>query len=199
MKSLRDQHGFTLIEVMAVMAVIAIAAAMALPSTESTLRGYRLSNDGRAIADVIGMAKMRAASRFTRTRVYVDRAARSYRLEIWNKGTAAWEADEGVRQLSAGVTFGFGSLTAAPTDTQDSIGFSAPCTNANSLTAGAISGTACVVFNSRGVPVNGAGDPIGDNGLYITDGIGVYAATVTATPLVRTWWSPVHSAAWIRK
>jgi hypothetical protein len=44
--------------------------------------------------------------------------------------------------------------------------------------------------------VDDAGDLTGGNGLYITDGVGVYGVTVTATPLVRLWWSPVTAAAW---
>ena len=60
----------------------------------------------------------------------------------------------------------------------------------------AIGNTSCVIFNSRGIPVDAGGAPTGGNGLYITDGVGVYGVTVTATPLVRLWWSPATAAVW---
>ena len=48
--------------------------------------------------------------------------------------------------------------------------------------------------------VDGAGVPTGQNALYITDGrTGVYATTVTMTPLVRFWWSPATSAQWTKR
>jgi hypothetical protein len=62
-----------------------------------------------------------------------------------------------------------------------------------------IGNTACIVFNSRGIPVDPVGAPIGRNALYITDGTGVYGTTLTATPLVRLWWSPVGRDAWVEQ
>jgi len=35
--------------------------------------------------------------------------------------------------------------------------------------------------------------------LYLRGDTGVYAATVTATPLIRFWWSPLNTAAWVER
>ena len=55
------------------------------------------------------------------------------------------------------------------------------------------------IAESRGVPVDTAGSPLGGNALYITDGSGVYATTITATPLVRQWWAGSAAAAWVTR
>ena len=58
---------------------------------------------------------------------------------------------------------------------------------------------ACIVFNSRGIPVDTAGAPMGGNALYVTDTTGVYATTITATPLVRQWWSSAAAVGWVQR
>ena len=116
--------------------------------------------------------------------------------QFWDKPTAAWVTDGGITPLSSGVTFGFGGLGTPPPSTQVAIAQSAACTD----NAGALIGnTSCIVFNSRGIPINNAGVPIGSNAIYITNGVGVFVTTLTATPLVRLWWSPANTPAWVRQ
>jgi hypothetical protein len=178
---------------------------MALPMADSSSRGFRIRGDAQAIANMVGLAKMRAASRFSRTRIRADLAANSFRLEVWQPASAAdktvglWVTDGADVPLSNGVTFGFGALAVPPPNTQAAIGQSGACTAGDSLTANLAANTACIVFNSRGVPVDTAGAPIGGNALYITDGTGVYATTITATPLVRQWWSNPAAAVWVKR
>jgi hypothetical protein len=62
-----------------------------------------------------------------------------------------------------------------------------------------ISNTACIVFNSRGIPVDSTGGPTGNNAFYITDGSGTYAVTLSATPLIRLWWTKASEAKWIHR
>jgi hypothetical protein len=94
------------------------------------------------------------------------------------------------------VRFGFGTLSDPPPGTQATIALSPLCTD----DAGAdLANTSCIIFNSRGIPIDSAGAPTGGNGLYLTDGTGVYAVTITATPLIRFWWSPAHTAAWVEQ
>ena len=59
------------------------------------------------------------------------------------------------------------------------------------LTAdGLIGNTACVTFNSRGLPVDADGNLFPRHALYVTGDDGVFATTITTTPLIRFWSSP---------
>ena len=152
MKALRRQDGFTLVDILIAVALVGIVTAMAIPMADSAARGYRMKGDAQGLANVVSLAKMRAASRFSRARVRADLAANSYRLEVWDKAASTWVLDDGVVPLSPGVTFGFGALATPPPNTQDAIGQSPLCSGATSLTANPIANSACIVFNSRGVP-----------------------------------------------
>jgi type II secretory pathway pseudopilin PulG len=203
MRSLHRQDGFSLVDMLVGIALIGIVTAMAIPMADSSSRGFRIRGDAQSMANMVALAKMRAASRFSRTRIRADLANNRYRLEVWDKtangGAGAWALEGDDVRLSQGVQFGFAGLAAPPPNTQAAIGQSPACTGPASLTADFVADTACIVFNSRGVPVDPAGNPVGGNALYITDGSGVYATTITATPLVRQWWSNSTAAAWVRR
>ncbi len=193
-------------ELIIVAALALIIVAMAVPAIISTRRNYRALGDARDVAAQILLAKMRAASDFTQTRVYFDTSANTFRLEIWNKtgalpctpvGTPCWALDNptGNYNLSQGMKWGTGGQPNAPPNTQTPIGQASACMTG---TAGppvspgggtVISNTsACVVFNSRGIPVDNNGAATGNDAIYITDGAnGLYAATVSATGLIQTW------------
>ncbi|HET7075296.1 MAG TPA: hypothetical protein VFI55_14605 [Mycobacterium sp.] len=137
---------------------------------------------------------MRAASIFGRERLYVDLAARSYRQETWDKTTSAWIADGASAYLSQNVNYSFGVVGAPPPNTQAAIAQSPACKN-NAGTAD-IANTACIIFNSRGLPIDNAGQPF-VYGLYVSDGTAVYGVTVSATGTVRMWRTPPRTVpAW---
>ena len=195
-----NESGYTLIDTLVVIAIVSIVAAIALPQTNTMMGGYKLKGNAQAINNLVGLAKMRAASQFSRARVYADLSARTFRLQVWNKTTNQWVDDGGVNQLADGVTFGFTGITQPPPNTQAAIGQSPVCKNE----AGAdIANTACISFNSRGMPVTNALPPAGavtgNSGLYVTDGSAVYGTTVTMTPLIKWWWSPSRDNAWVRQ
>ena len=199
MRSRVNQGGFSLIEMLAALAIVGIMAAMTVPAATRTVGDLRLRGDARALHNLVGLAKMRAASKFTRERLYVDLATDSFFLQYWDKVAGAWVTEGGVTQLSSAVDFGFDALTGPPPNTQIAINQAPACLVA--LDAGAvIANTACVVFNSRGIPIDSTGAPNGNGGFYVTDHeTGVYAITVSATPFVRLWWSPHSQTSWMHK
>jgi prepilin-type N-terminal cleavage/methylation domain-containing protein len=191
------QHGFSLVEMLAVVLLIGVISVISLPSVFRTTEDQRLKGDGRAISQMVGVAKMRAASKFSRARLFVDLDQNSFNLQYWDKTLNNWVTEGGTTLLSTGVQFGFGDLDTPPPNTQVAIAQSLPCTDAG---GGAIGNTACIVFNSRGIPINPVtGGPLGDNAIYLTNGVGVFATTLTATPLIRLWWSPANTVAWVRQ
>jgi Tfp pilus assembly major pilin PilA len=171
-----------------VVAIIGVLAVIAIPMTGNALTNFRVTGDMRSISNGAAVAKMRAASAFSRTRLYVDLGAKTFRVETWDKTTSTWVAESGDTSLSSGVSFGYGAVTTPPTGTQPLINQAPPCLD----NMGAeIAGTACVIFNSRGVPVDRATlAPTSLDAVYLTNGMAVYGVTVTATGMIRTWSTP---------
>jgi prepilin-type N-terminal cleavage/methylation domain-containing protein len=191
------QDGFSILELLATLAIVGVLATIALPSGTRTINDLRLRGDARSLHNTVALAKMRAAARFSRERVYADLGAGTYHLQYWDKTAGDWlNEDDKTVELSSGVAFGYGGLGTPPPNTQAAIGQSTAClTKANAP----ISSSACIVFNSRGIPVDGTGSPTGNNAFYITDGSGTYAVTLSATPLIRLWWTKASEAQWIHR
>jgi prepilin-type N-terminal cleavage/methylation domain-containing protein len=189
------EHGFSLIELMMVVVIVGVLGAIAIPMSGNTLRYIKLSGDARDLANATAVAKMRAAAKFTKARLYIDITGRTYYIQTFSKAPAAacptnplgcWETEGGATQLSSTVTFSYGPVTSAPPNTQTTIAQSPPCMN-NAFPAVAIANTSCVVFNSRGIPVDNGGSPTGMDAIYVTDGTSVYGITMAATGFIRTW------------
>jgi len=190
-------RGFSMIELMLVVIVGTILTAMAIPTFLTIQRNLRTGGDARDINGEIILAKMRAASDFTKARLYADLSAQTFRIEVWNKsGSGSWGIEGGTQPLSQDVSLGFGTLSSPPSGTQVTIGQAPACLD-NSGTA--ISNTACIVFNSRGIPVDSTGTPTANDVLYITDGSSVYGVTVSATGLIQTWRSGTDAANWQKR
>jgi len=194
----RLEAGYTAIEMLIVLSLMGLLAAMSIPAMGMMLGHYRLSGDARGLSNVVAVAKTRAAAAFTTGRVYVDLAARSYRVETWRKtGTPGWVAEGNYGNLSVGTSFGFAGLPSPPPNTQADIAQSPPCRDDDGA---AIDNTACILFNSRGVPVDTAGVPTGAGGLYLTDGAAIYGVTIAASGLTRLWRAQSSaSPVWVRQ
>jgi prepilin-type N-terminal cleavage/methylation domain-containing protein len=198
---MRSERGYTLIEMMMVVGIIGVIAATVIPITDMSIRGSRLRGDAQIIRNLVGVAKMRASAQFTRARVMANLGnpqanppvPGSFVLQVWNKpangNPGAWVNDGGVNQLSPGVSFGFAELNAPPPNTQVNIMQSPTCTNTLTV-ADPIANTACVTFNSRGLPVDANGTLYPRHALYISGDDAVWGTTVTSTPLIRFWSSP---------
>jgi len=143
---------------MMVVGVLLIILSVALPAVQSAVQGYRLMGDARGIAAQLSLARMLAASNFTRTAVYFDTTAQTYQVEAWSKSSGILQPVSGAQPLSPGNVFGYGSVT-IPAGAQTTITQTTP-----------------IYFNSRGVAVDNAGNSKGDSAIYITNNQGAYCA-----------------------
>lgn len=190
------EAGYSLIDIMMVVALAGVVCAVAVPVTGSAVAGQRFKGDAQALGNLVGLAKMRASAGYTRARVRVNTVGRTFVLERWDKTAGAWVAEGGELRLAPGLTFGYGSLGVPPPNTQASIGLSPVCRTTLAATSTPVTDTSCIIFNSRGLPVDAGGGLYGGHAIYITDGHQVAATTITATPRIRRWWSRGGSASW---
>ncbi|MBI2817406.1 MAG: prepilin-type N-terminal cleavage/methylation domain-containing protein [Acidobacteria bacterium] len=189
------ERGVSLVEMLIVVALAGIILRMAIPALISTRRNFRISGDARDLTSLLVLAKMRGASNFTRTRVYADTAANTTRVEVWNKTSSSWDTEGSDQILQPGISLGFGSLASPPPNTQASIEQAPQCLDGSGT---AIANSTCILFNSRGVPIDASGAPT-PHVMYITDGNAVYAISVSATGLILTWRSEAASADWQKR
>lgn len=189
----RAPQGFSVLELLVVVSLLGIVAAIALPMAQPALKAYEIGGRAHAVAYDVSLAKMQAASGFTKARLYVDLAANSFHVETWNQATNTWTTPGGVTQLASGMGFGYGTLSTPPPDTQGTIGQASACLDASGAV---VANTSCVLFNSRGAPIDGTGTPIATNAVYLTDGQVVYGVAVSLAGLTQLWWTPTWRTAW---
>jgi hypothetical protein len=187
-----------------------VVSAIAITTFTSIEVSARAAGDLRELNGTTAQAKMRAASDFTRARIYADLNGNDFQLQVWNKAGGCWVADSDSTNtcltyaggtpsgtplgLSTGDAFGFGTLTAGPTPGQAAIAQAALCLD-NSATA--IANTACIVFNSRGIPINPTTlAPVATGALYLTNGKVVNGVTVSATGSIQTWSTIASASLW---
>jgi prepilin-type N-terminal cleavage/methylation domain-containing protein len=190
-----SQRGFSLLELVIVVGVVGVLLAVAVPR----MGVFGGTDDARNLSNALSLAKMRAAANFTQARLYVSVGGRNQHVETWSKTAVPpdWVAVTGPTLLSNGVAFTFGPVGTPPPNTQPAVAQAPLCVDKD---GNAIAGTACIVFNSRGIPVDGTGAPTNNDALYVTDGTRVGAVTLSAAGLVTVWSAPLAAnPAWARK
>jgi len=195
MIKVRRESGFTILETLFVVGLIGVLSAIAVPMFGGALADFRLSGDARGVSNAIAVAKMRAASNFSRVRLFVDITGGTHHLETWDKTNLEWDTEGGLTALSTGVSFSYGVVAAPPPNTQTTIAQAPECTADDGTPIG---NSACVMFNSRGVPVDSTFAPTGIDAIYLTDGSAVYGVTIAATGMLRMWRTlPVTTPSWM--
>jgi prepilin-type N-terminal cleavage/methylation domain-containing protein len=182
----KDSRGFSLIELMMVVAIMGVLVAITVPMSGNTIRYLKLSGDAREISNATAVAKMRAAAKFTQSRLFLDIAGRAFYVQTYDKTANTWNTEGGATSLSSTVIYGYGPVGTPPPNTQTTIGQAPVCQDTASPPVD-IANTACIIFNSRGIPVDNTGSPTGMDAVYVTDGTSVYGVTVAATGFIRTW------------
>jgi prepilin-type N-terminal cleavage/methylation domain-containing protein len=189
----RYSAGFTLLELLFVVGMIGVISAVAMPMFDRTISGYKTIGAARGLTNAIAVGKIRAAATFRRVRIYVDLSTNTHHLETLDRSVipAHWTVEGGATELPYGVSFGFMSLTAPPSNTQPALNQSVLCQQDDGTD---IANTACITFNSRGVPVDTTGAPVATGALYITDQTTVYGVTAAASGMIRLWRAYPHSS-----
>src|SRR5262249_43941297 len=120
----------------------------------------------------------------TQARLYFDLAANSYHLETYNKASSAFQIEGGVQNLTGNDSYSYGAVS-TPAGTQTSIGEPPACLDG---TGNSIANTACILFNSRGVPVDNTGASTSNDAVYLSDGSGgVFSVTVSPSGRIVVW------------
>lgn len=200
LRNVCDARGFSLIELLFVVAIVVILSAIALPSFLNSSRPFRLRNDANGLVNLVTMARMRAATTFSRVRLNctTSPAPATCKLESMQytstPATGVWVFEPGQTYLSAGVSFGFPPSMTSGFLPNQSVAASQGNAQQNTPT---VTTNPLMVFNSRGLPV----DPtIGlttsgtvltpDYALYLTDQTGKYMAVsvnMTGRPSLYTY------------
>jgi prepilin-type N-terminal cleavage/methylation domain-containing protein len=192
LKSKRGPRGgFSLLELVIVMAIVLVIAGLAIPKVVTIAQNLRTGGDARDLNGAILVAKMRASSDYAQARLHVDLSTQTFWIEVEPSGSTTWTTEGGTQYLSTNVTFGYGSLTSPPSGTQSTLGQATACTG--------FSNSACIIFNSRGIPVDTTNTPYGNYAIYVTDGKSVSGVTVSITGVTHIWRTDASSANWIKR
>ena len=214
------ERGITMIELLVVIAVISVVAALAIPNLVRLQRNARLNGDAHNLAEVLSIAKMRAAANFTESRVFLFTGTdklQYFRVDVWSKtanGTGSagcWVPDAVVNPstngsdcignssykggedfLSTGVSAGYGSLSTSP-DTTVTFAQATACKQGQS---GPTATDGSTISDTSCIQFNSRGFPTASGGFYVTDGTRVYGIIANSMGSIHSYVSGASTATW---
>ena len=200
------EHAFTTTELMLVITVLGIISATAVPSVLNTLRDYRLHSDLSTLSGLCNLARLRAAAQMAPYRVNISVSAGTYSMEKLCGNTSS-SVDSACTSAYAAFTtpqIESGTQYALPGNTFASCRPSGPSTYPGTITAdtGGCPSLVQFYFNTRGSPVDNAGNPLanGGAGVYMTNQNGMIdALTLSLGGQASVWnWDTVGSKWYLR-
>ena len=171
-RELQRERGFSLIELIILLSMVAIVAAFSIPMLSSSMRSWQLAADARNIVTTLTYAKLSATSQMTHYQLSFDVASNKWSMLKLNRGTGVYDLQGEVNELSTGIAYSGIAFKSASSSAPS--GF--PTTSSTSIT-----------FNSRGIPIDGAGIPTTDNVVYVSGTGDDYAVTVSLAGKVQLW------------
>jgi prepilin-type N-terminal cleavage/methylation domain-containing protein len=177
MKSRKQEHGFTVIEITVTVLLIGILAAFAAPRITNAMREYRLAMAVRQFSDLIQRAKTKAMSDNKTVTLRVDTANRKAGIVVLN--SSGTEVSTEYIPLPQGIIF------ARP------VNVTAPMTGApfsSNISFPVKSGSTTIFqqdFNSRGFPAVTTAGAI--NTIYLSNSRNYRALTLTCVGGISTW------------
>jgi prepilin-type N-terminal cleavage/methylation domain-containing protein len=168
-----ESRGFSVVELLIVLAMAGILSAFAIPTLSSAMRDMQLASDARSISSALTVARIKATTMMTPYRVRFDLDENKWSLEKYDSSSSSYAVEQDTNELStgmagSGITFGKNGGTG--------------------VVAGyPSSSSTAITFNTRGIPVDGSGQPTSDNIVYVSKPDADYAVTVSLTGKVAVW------------
>lgn len=189
-KRLRQEAGYTILQVAVVMLVSGCVIAIATPKITNAMREYRANIAMRNIADTISRAKMQAVSENRRSAMLIDTATNRAGMAVLRYDTvsASWVIDQTFYvSLPPGITFQRPTITAP-----------AGVTTTGVTSFPAVSGSTTYFrqdFNSRGFPIVTNGSDVAS--IFVGNGQSYRAITLSSVGGIRTYRTDTANSAWV--
>ncbi|MEO6223960.1 MAG: type II secretion system protein [Vicinamibacterales bacterium] len=182
---MRKDSGFSAIELLVVVAIVASMAAIGIPLSSGMIDDIKIRGDAQALTAAVAQTKLTGSARFAHARLFVNIATGTYQIQTKkNSGLLSWFPEDEQMRLSDRSKFGFGTVTAPPPNSMATLVQAPACLDDDN---NAITGTACFVFNSRGVSVLPTGPPATTQVMYITGPSGTFAVVLGSTGRLQLW------------
>ena len=165
---MKNNKGFSLVELAMLMALAAVLAGISIPVLTSSMHSMQLISDVRGIATTMTYAKLSAVSQLTDYKLMFTLTGKEWELYKLKRGTVSdWELQQAKKGISGGVA-------------NSDIRFKQTSTSTPSSDFGyASSGT--ITFNSQGTPVEGASI------VYLTNNDQNWAISVSIAGKIQVW------------